>query len=101
MRFLILPALGVCIFLAAAGPKPSGPVQFRTHVIEDNMPGGYTVKLTVDGHTQSQPFEILRTPDGHGTDAELQVSVRLQLKVRDDITAVALKAEGVPDAVIP
>src|SRR5438105_11247080 len=52
-------------------------------------PGKYTLKLTVDGHTQSQPLEILRTPESHGSDADLQSSVRLQLKVRDDITAVS------------
>lgn len=52
-------------------------------------PGRYTLRLTVDGQTQSQPFEILRTPESHGTDAELQSSVRLQLKVRGDINAVS------------
>jgi hypothetical protein len=52
-------------------------------------PGKYTVRMTVDGQTQSQPFEILRTPDSHGTEADLQSSVRLQLKVRDDITTVS------------
>lgn len=52
-------------------------------------PGKYTVKLTVDGQSYTQPLEILRTPDSHGTDSELQSSVRLQLKVRDDITAVS------------
>jgi photosystem II stability/assembly factor-like uncharacterized protein len=52
-------------------------------------PGKYTVRLTVDGFTQAQPLEILRTPDSHGSDAELQSSVRLQLKVRDDINTVS------------
>jgi photosystem II stability/assembly factor-like uncharacterized protein len=52
-------------------------------------PGKYTVKLTVDGQSYTQPLEILRTPDSHGSDADLQSSVRLQLKVRDDITAVS------------
>jgi photosystem II stability/assembly factor-like uncharacterized protein len=52
-------------------------------------PGDYTVRMTVDGQTQSQPLKILRTPDSHGTDADLQSSVRLQLKVRDDINAVS------------
>jgi hypothetical protein len=47
------------------------------------------VKLTVDGQSYTQPLEILRTPDSHGSDADLQSSVRLQLKVRDDITAVS------------
>jgi photosystem II stability/assembly factor-like uncharacterized protein len=52
-------------------------------------PGKYTVKLTVDGQSYTQPLQILRTPDSHGSDGELQSSVRLQLKVRDDITAVS------------
>ena len=39
MRILVI----ACAFLAATGDKPSGPVEFRTHVIENNMPGGYTV----------------------------------------------------------
>src|SRR5580704_15631997 len=61
MRFLIIPALSVCAFFALAGDKPSGPVQFKTHVIENNMPGGYMVivadmnkdgRLDVIGMTQ-------------------------------------------------
>jgi len=52
-------------------------------------PGKYTVRMTVDGATQSQTLEILRTPESHGTDADLQSSVRLQLKVRDDINLVS------------
>ena len=52
-------------------------------------PGKYTVKLTADGQSYTQPLEILRTPESHGTDADLQSSVRLQIKVRDDITAVS------------
>ena len=52
-------------------------------------PGKYTVKLTVDGKSFTQPLEILRTPDSHASDGELQSSVRLQLKVRDDISTVS------------
>ncbi|MCU1233509.1 MAG: hypothetical protein JWP63_1476 [Candidatus Solibacter sp.] len=52
-------------------------------------PGQYTVKMTVDGQTFTQPLTILRTPDSHADDAALQSSVRLQLKVREDITAVS------------
>ena len=47
------------------------------------------MKMTVDGQTYTQPLEVLRPPDSHGTDADLQSSVRLQLKVRDDITTVS------------
>lgn len=50
MRFLIIPALSVCFFLTAAGDKSSGPVQFRTHVIESNMPGGYSVIIADINH---------------------------------------------------
>src|SRR5262249_44827176 len=52
-------------------------------------PGKYTVKMTVDGQSYTQPLEIMRPPNSHSSDAELQSSVRLQLKVRDDITAVS------------
>ena len=52
-------------------------------------PGKYTVRLTVDGQSFSQPLEILRPPVSHGTDADLQASVRLQVKVRDDISAAS------------
>jgi hypothetical protein len=52
-------------------------------------PGKYTVKMTVDGQSYTQPLEILRPPDSHGSDADLQSSVKLQLKVRDDITVVS------------
>ncbi len=52
-------------------------------------PGRYTVKMTVDGQSFTQPLEILKTPDSHGSDADLQSSVRLQIKMRDDIDAVS------------
>ena len=52
-------------------------------------PGRYTVKMTVDGQTYSKPLEILLPPGSHGTEADIQSSVRLQLKVRDDITTVS------------
>ena len=57
MRFLIIPALSACFFLAAAGNKPSGPVQFQTHVIENNMPGGYTV-IIADINNDHRPDVI-------------------------------------------
>jgi hypothetical protein len=52
-------------------------------------PGKYTARLTVDGQTYTQPLEILRPPASHGTDADLEASVRLQVKVRDDISTTA------------
>src|SRR5260370_7713192 len=50
-------------------------------------PGKYTVKLTVDGQSYTQPLEILRTPDSHGTDADLPPSVQPPLKVLVYITS--------------
>ncbi len=52
-------------------------------------PGQYTVKLTVDGQSQTQPLSILLPPDSHGNESDIQSAVRLQLKVRDDISATS------------
>ena len=52
-------------------------------------PGRYTVVLQVNGKKYSQPIEVVLPPNSHGTDAEVQESVRLQLRIRDDIAAVA------------
>jgi hypothetical protein len=52
-------------------------------------PGRYTVRLTVDGKAYTQPLEIALPPASHGTEADIQSSVRLQLKVREDISAVS------------
>jgi len=52
-------------------------------------PGKYTLKMTVDGQAYTQAIEVLRTPDAHGTDADLRASTNLQVKVRDDIDTVS------------
>ncbi len=52
-------------------------------------PGAYTVRLTVDGQTLTTPLLIVRPPDSHGSTADIEASVRLQLKVRDDISTVS------------
>jgi len=52
-------------------------------------PGKYTVKLTVDGESYTQPLEIVRDPSSHASDAELQSAVKLQLRIRDDISTTA------------
>jgi len=52
-------------------------------------PGKYTVTLTLGGQGYTEPLEVRRNPDSLGTESELESSVRLQLKVRDDITAVS------------
>ena len=52
-------------------------------------PGNYTVKITIDGPTYTQPLQILLPPDSHGNDGDIQASVKLQLKVRNDISTVS------------
>ena len=47
------------------------------------------VKLTVDGQSSSQPIEILKDPKIPTSVADLDLSVRLQLRLRDDISAAA------------
>jgi hypothetical protein len=52
-------------------------------------PGKFTLKMTVDGQSYTEPLDVLRMPDAHGTDADLKASASLQVKVRDDINAVS------------
>jgi hypothetical protein len=52
-------------------------------------PGRYTVKLTVDGQSSTQPIEILKDPRVATSQADLDLSVKLQLRLRDDISAAA------------
>src|SRR5262249_14180826 len=53
------------------------------------VPGKYTVKLTVDGQSAPQPIVILRDPKVAASVADLDLSVKLQLRLRDDISAAA------------
>jgi hypothetical protein len=52
-------------------------------------PGKYTVKLTVDGRSSAQPLEVLKDPKIATSQADLDLSVRLQLRLRDNISAAA------------
>jgi hypothetical protein len=52
-------------------------------------PGHYTVELHWDDKTYAQPLDIALPPNSHGTEADVQSSVRLQLQLRADINAVA------------
>jgi hypothetical protein len=52
-------------------------------------PGAYIARLMVDGVASVQPFEVLLPPNNAGSVADIQASVRLQLRVRDDIAAVS------------
>ena len=50
------------------------------------VPGMYQVKLTVDGKTQTQAFEIRRDPSIEATQEELQKQFDFLIQVRDKVT---------------
>lgn len=50
------------------------------------VPGTYQVKLTVDGRTQTQSFEIKRDPRIEATQEDLQRQFDFLIKVRDKVT---------------
>jgi len=64
------------------GTKPAevGPVV---------APGGYSVRLKVESQTYTQPVSILRDPRSPGSDADIDFSVKTQLRIRDDISGVS------------
>lgn len=53
------------------------------------IPGRYSVRLTVDGRSSTEPLEILRDPAIPGSDADLAASLTLQLRIREDISATS------------
>ena len=50
------------------------------------VPGNYSVKLTVDGKTFSQPFVIRKDPRMAGSQQDLQKQLDLSLQIRDKVT---------------
>ncbi len=52
-------------------------------------PGKFSVRLTVDGQSFTQPLEIVKDPRFTTTPADLEASVKLQLRIRDDINATS------------
>ena len=62
------------------GAQTSGPLA---------LPGKYTVRLSVNGKTESQPLTILKDPDIKTVDADLVASAQAQVRVRDNLNASA------------
>ncbi len=52
-------------------------------------PGAYSVRLTVDGQTYTQPFNVLSDPNAPGSPADIDLSVKTLLQIRDDISRVS------------
>ncbi|MGH9607023.1 MAG: WD40/YVTN/BNR-like repeat-containing protein [Terracidiphilus sp.] len=52
-------------------------------------PGKYEARLTVDGKSFTEPVTILMDPKCAGTEADLEASVKLQLRIQDDVDKVS------------
>ncbi len=52
-------------------------------------PGKYKVKITVDGETYTQDFEVARDPGATGSNADLESQVNFQLRIRSDLNSVS------------
>jgi photosystem II stability/assembly factor-like uncharacterized protein len=53
------------------------------------VPGRYAIRLTVDGQTATQPIDVVKDPKIPGTDADLALSLKTQLRIRESISAAA------------
>lgn len=49
-------------------------------------PGKYTVRLTAGGKDYNETLEVLKWPKAPASDADLSASLKLQLRIRDDIS---------------
>ena len=61
-------------------------------------PGTYTVRLTVNGATMSQPVVVLKDPTSSGTDAEILAQTRALIAIRNDMDAGANAVMRMEDA---
>jgi photosystem II stability/assembly factor-like uncharacterized protein len=52
-------------------------------------PGKYTIKLTLDGQSYTQPVTLVKDPRAPGSDADLESTLKAQLRIRDDINATS------------
>jgi hypothetical protein len=62
------------------GAQTSGPI---------GLPGKYSVRLIVNGKTETQPLTVLRDPEIKTGDADLVASTQAQIRVHDDMNAAA------------
>jgi hypothetical protein len=62
------------------GPIATGPLVFD---------GKYSARVTADGKSATQPFEVMRDPELVSSAADIAVSTQTQTKIRDDMDAAA------------
>jgi hypothetical protein len=51
------------------------------------VPGRYSVRLTVDGHSEARSFDLLADPRSHATQAELEEQFALASRIDDTLSA--------------
>jgi photosystem II stability/assembly factor-like uncharacterized protein len=61
-------------------PAEAGPIV---------SPGKYTVRLKIDGQSFTQPLTVVRDPRISASDADIELSVKTLLAIRDDISHVS------------
>jgi photosystem II stability/assembly factor-like uncharacterized protein len=61
-------------------------------------PGTYTVRLTVNGTSMTQPVVIRKDPNSAGTEAEILAQTRALIAIRNDMDAGALAVMRMEDA---
>jgi photosystem II stability/assembly factor-like uncharacterized protein len=52
-------------------------------------PGKYTIKMTVGDQSFQQPLEVLIDPHSAGTQQTMDATLKMQLRIREDVTRVA------------
>lgn len=52
-------------------------------------PGNYSVRLKIGDQTYTQPVSVARDPRSPGSDADIDLSVKTQLRIREDISGVS------------
>ncbi len=52
-------------------------------------PGRYTVRLAIDGESFKEPLEILIDPHSPSTQQGIEASLKMQLRIRDDVNKVS------------
>jgi len=71
-------------------PGPEGRVAPGTNRLSILMPPGrYTVRLTVDGVTQTQPLEVRKDPNSAGTEAEIAEQVKALAAIKGQLNEAA------------
>jgi len=53
------------------------------------IPGKYTVRLTTDGQSFTQPLTLLKDPRIPSSEADFAETLKTQMRIRDDITATS------------